>query len=228
MKNEAESATTPLTSPVRRNWVWLFFQSLAHLAFALWFRLRARGFENIPKEGGALFLINHQSFLDPLVVGEQLRRPVSFVARDSLFRVPVVGWILRNTYVIPISREAASSTTIKEAVRRMHHGFLVGIFPEGTRSVDGTIGEMKPGFLALVRRGDVPVIPVGVSGSARALPRNAWFVRPRKIRVVYGKPFAADEVRELTKRGREHEFINLVRTRVDACRLEAENWIRNG
>jgi 1-acyl-sn-glycerol-3-phosphate acyltransferase len=229
MKNETDAdLTKPLPSPVRRNWVWFSLQMLAKVVFGLYFRLRMRGQEKLPAHGGALLLINHQSFLDPLVVGTPLTRPVSYVARDSLFRVPVVGWILRNTYVFPISREAASSSSIKEAVRRMHHGFLVGIFPEGTRSVDGTLGEMKPGFMALVRRGDVPVLPVGVGGSGRAFPRNTWIVRPKTVRVVIGDPFTEDEIRELSTRGREEEFIALVRERIDRCRLEAEAWIRDG
>jgi 1-acyl-sn-glycerol-3-phosphate acyltransferase len=229
MTNDADTnLSRPLPSPTRRNWLWYSLQMLAHLAFCLWFRLRSRGAEKLPARGGALLLINHQSFLDPLVVGEQLTRPVSYVARDSLFRVPVVGWILRNTYVFPISREAASSSTIKDAVRRMQHGFFVGIFPEGTRSIDGTLGEMKPGFLALVRRGGVPVYPVGISGSGRAFPRDTWIVRPRTIRVVFGEPFTDVEIRELTKRGRENEFIALVRERIDRCRLEAEDWIAQG
>ncbi len=68
---------------------------------------------------------------------------------------------------MPISREAAGTESLRESIRRMEHGFLVGIFPEGTRSDDGALGELKPGFLALVRRAGVPVIPVGVAGPMR-------------------------------------------------------------
>ena len=66
---------------------------------------------------------------------------MTFLARDTLFPVPFVGWVLRNTYVMPIRRDAATTETLRESIRRVEHGFYVGIFPEGTRSQDGSIGE---------------------------------------------------------------------------------------
>ncbi|MDB5335676.1 MAG: phospholipid/glycerol acyltransferase, partial [Planctomycetaceae bacterium] len=80
----------------------------ARVFFALWLRYRARGLEHIPATGGGLVLANHLSFLDPLMIGLPLNRPISYLARDSLFRVPAIGWLLRRTYVKPISRENAS------------------------------------------------------------------------------------------------------------------------
>src|SRR5205809_1013122 len=89
------------TDPERRNWVWWSFQVVLRLFFAVWLRYRARGHQQLAGCGGMLLVINHQSFLDPLLVALPLTRPVSFLARVSLFRVPVVGWVLRNTYVFP-------------------------------------------------------------------------------------------------------------------------------
>jgi 1-acyl-sn-glycerol-3-phosphate acyltransferase len=169
-------------------------------------------------------VINHQSFLDPLIVGLPLRRPISYLARDSLFRVPVIGWILRNTYVKPINREAASSTAIRGTLDRLEQGFLCGIFPEGTRSRDGRVGDFKPGFVALARRSNVPVYPIGVAGANEALGRGAWFLSPRRVCVVFGEPIPAEMVKELTQKGREDEFVALVRERVIACHEEAEAW----
>ena len=97
------------TQPERRNWVWFSFQIAMRLVYSLLFRFRARGHEKITHRGGMLLVINHQSFLDPTLVGVPLRRPVSYLARDNLFRVPLIGWVLRHTYTLPINRESAGT-----------------------------------------------------------------------------------------------------------------------
>lgn len=198
-------------------------QLLASNIFGFWLRMRTRGFENLPKDGGALLLINHQSYLDPLLVGMPLRRPVSYLARDSLFRVPVVGWVLRNTYVMPINREAASTASLREAIRRLQHGFYVGIFPEGTRTLDGSVGPFKPGFLALLRRADVPVIPVGIAGAFEAMPRGTPLPRPGKIRIVFGPPLSRETLASFPKSD-ETGLLEYVRGKVIACQKDASEW----
>jgi 1-acyl-sn-glycerol-3-phosphate acyltransferase len=160
------------------------------------------------------------------LVGAPLSRPVSYLGRDSLFPVPIIGWILRSTYVMPISRTATTTGPIKEAVRRMRHGFYVGIFPEGTRTRDGRMGVVKPGFIALVRRANVPVYPVGIAGAYRAFPRGTLAIRRRRVRVVFGEPFSAEELEELCRRGREEDMAALAKERIAACQEEAEAWCR--
>lgn len=206
----------PLPDPVRRNWIWFIAQQIAQFFFTIWFQMRSFGMENLPPSG-ALLLINHQSFLDPLMVGLPLPRPVSYVARDNLFRVPFLGWLLRRTYVIPISRERGGTESLRESIRRLEHGFLVGVFPEGTRSLDGKLRDMKPGFVSLVRRAKVPVIPVGVAGAYESLPRDAKFPRPGKIRVVYGKPMDPVRLAELSQPGREAELLAWTRESIQVC-----------
>jgi 1-acyl-sn-glycerol-3-phosphate acyltransferase len=214
-----------LPDPASRNAVWRTIQFVMQIVFCFWLRYRARGIDRLPAEGGALLLINHQSYLDPLLVGLPLRRPVSYLARDSLFRVPVIGWVLRNTYVMPINREAASTASLREGIRRLRHGFYVGIFPEGTRSSSGTMGELKPGFLALVRRANVPVYPVGIAGAFQALPRGAWFLRPVKVCVVFGDALTREELEALDKAS-QPEALSLIRRRILACQEAAESLRR--
>jgi 1-acyl-sn-glycerol-3-phosphate acyltransferase len=213
--------------PTKRNRHWLFFQFLMQLVFAVVLRFRARGLEHVPKTGGGLVLINHQSSLDPLLAGVALARPISYVARDSLFSLPMIGWVLRNTYVLPINREAASSRLIKAMVRRLDHGFLVGMFPEGTRSRDGEVGEIKPGFIAMIRRSNVPIYPVGIAGARDAMPRGVLIPRFRPVRVVYGEPLSPEEIKPYLGHGREQELVALVRERIVACQQEAESWRQN-
>ena len=196
----------------------------ARIFFALWLRYRARGLEHIPAAGGGLVLANHQSYLDPLLVGLPLSRPISFLARDNLFRIPVIGLILKNTYVKPINRENASTASIRETVQRAEQGFLCGIFPEGTRSESNEMGEFKPGFIALARRLELPIYPVGIAGTHLALGRGSCLLKPYRVRVVFGPPILPAEIAELKVRGREQELVNFVRQRVLACQQEAEAW----
>jgi 1-acyl-sn-glycerol-3-phosphate acyltransferase len=191
--------------------------------FVFWLDYRARGHDGLPA-GGALVLANHESFLDPFLIGLPYQRVISYLARHNLFSVPFVGFMLRNTYVMPINRDSASTASIREATRRMQHGFLVGIFPEGTRSDDGQLGELKPGFIALLRHGKVPVVPVGVSGAGRALPRGGKYLRRGRIRVVYGRPIEWPELEPLTWRGREGELLSFIRQRMLEVCGEAAEW----
>jgi 1-acyl-sn-glycerol-3-phosphate acyltransferase len=219
-----ETANSTLPHPTRPNILWAGCRFFLRLFFVFWLRYRVRGLDRVPVEGGGLLLINHQSMLDPFLVGAPFERPVTYIARDSLFRIPVVGWILRHTYVMPIKRESAGTQSLRESVRRMKHGFLVGIFPEGTRTNDGSVGPMKPGFVALIRRSKLPVVPVGIAGAHESLPRSAWFPRPRRVCLVFGEPLTHDDLEQYTKRGREQELVELVRQKVIACQQEAEEW----
>jgi 1-acyl-sn-glycerol-3-phosphate acyltransferase len=207
--------------------IWRFFQFILQIFFCFWLGYRSRGHKQLDDADGGLVLANHQSFLDPLLVGLPLHRPISYLARDSLFRVPVIGWILRNTYVMPISREAAATATMRETIRRMQHGFLVGLFPEGTRTETGAMGPLKPGFVALIRRAKVPVYPVGVAGAFQALGRKSWFLRPTRVRVVVGKPISVEELEQFAGRDQDNALIELVRSRISECFSEAEAWRTN-
>ena len=182
--------------------------------------------ERLPATGGGLLLGNHSSFIDPLAVGLPLRRPVSFLARNTLFQVPVVGWILRHTYVMPLSRDTGGAAGIRETLRRLEEGYLVGIFPEGTRSADGTLGTFKPGFAALVRRTDLPIYPVGIAGAHRALGRGSIFLKPHRVCIVFGEPFAKEAIESLRQRGREADLVEAVRAGIAACQREAEEWLK--
>ena len=187
--------TESLQHPTRRNPVWMTLQYILRITTLFMFRLRVRGKHNIPKHGGGLVLINHQSFLDPLFLGT-LGRPYSFLARDTLFPIPFVGWVLRNTYVMPINRDAASTTSIRQALKRMEDGFTVGIFPEGTRSEKGDVREFKPGFISFIRRSKLPVYPIGIAGAHLAMPRRKG-LRCRPVRIVIGEPLCPEKLAEL-------------------------------
>tara|TARA_Y100000588_G_scaffold384219_1_gene475052 strand:+ start:178 stop:894 length:717 start_codon:yes stop_codon:yes gene_type:complete len=221
--NDSPDTTRSLPDPFRRNIVWSICQIVLRWFFGLLLGFRTRGLENLPSDSGALLLVNHQSNFDPLLVGVPLSRPVSFVARSTLFVIPIVGWILRRTYVVPIDREAARGGVIREMVARLDHGFLVGMFPEGTRTSDGEIGEFKPGFISLVRRSRRPIVAVGIAGAFESYPRGG-LPRPGRVRLVIGKPWQPEEYAEYCERGREAELVAAVRQRVQDCVDEATAW----
>jgi 1-acyl-sn-glycerol-3-phosphate acyltransferase len=221
-------APTRTESPLVRGPLWVSLQVVIQALFCFWLGYRATGHKRLATENGALILANHQSFLDPLVVGLPLRRPISFLARDSLFRAPLVGWILKNTYVMPINQQATSTVSLRDTIRRLHEGWLVGIFPEGTRSPDGTLGQMKPGFAAVVRRAKMPVYPVGISGAHQALPLGGWFIKPCRVRVVFGEPLTVEELEKYSHRDQEAELVELVRMRIAACCAAADSWRQTG
>lgn len=189
-----DTDTTPVRSP--RNLVWLMLHCLLYLPLRVWCRTRVVGRENLSSDHGGILLINHQSYLDPLFVAVRLTRAVSYLARDSLFKIPFIGWVCRNTYVIPISRTAFRGGSIRAALDRLQQGFLVSIYPEGTRSL-GAPKTFRPGFLSLVRRADVPVYPVAIVGADKVMPKGAWFIRPAKVTVVYGKPLSDEDLEKL-------------------------------
>ncbi|WP_373651457.1 lysophospholipid acyltransferase family protein [Schlesneria sp. DSM 10557] len=224
----AASSEIPLPSPYVRGPLWFTLQMILQNFFCFWLGYRATGYHALEKESGALILANHQSFLDPLLVGLPLHRPISFLARETLFKVPVVGFILRKTHVMAINQEAPSSTSLRETVRALHHGFLVGIFPEGTRTHDGNLNEFKPGFAAVIRRAKRPIYPVGIAGAYQALPIKSWFIKPTRVRVVFGKPITVEELEPFTQRGQDAALVALVRERITACCEAAEGWRKTG
>lgn len=208
----------------RRNLTWILFQWILQAFFAVWLRYQSRGKEHLPEQGGGLLVTNHQSFLDPLLICLPMKRPVSFMARDSLFRIPILGPFMRYEFVIPISRRSTSSQSLRAAIQNIEDGNFVGIFPEGTRTTDGAVQKFKPGFLALLKRADCAIYPIGIAGAFRALPRGAYFLRPRSVRVVYGKPISAKLIKEYYAKGAEKELLELTNQRVTECQQQAEDW----
>jgi 1-acyl-sn-glycerol-3-phosphate acyltransferase len=159
---------------------------LARLVGVLVFGLRVAGREHWPTEGGGLVCANHQSFFDPPLVGLTCDRRMNYLARDSLFRVPGLKQLIAFLDAIPIDREGGGLAGLKETLKRLKAGELVLIFPEGTRTHDGEVGSLKPGFIAVARRSKVPLVPVGIDGAYQAWPRTSKFPRLSRLAVVIG------------------------------------------
>ncbi len=151
-------------------------------------RLEAQGVNNIPKEGGVLFLSNHVSFLDPVIVGSAANREIHYMARSNAFDIPGLGKLIAVFNAYPVNRGAPDLGALRKTISLLKDGNAVLIFPEGTRSVDGTLGKARDGACFIAHRAGVPTIPVFHSGAERVLPRNSKRLRRAKLTVTFGEP----------------------------------------
>ena len=160
----------------------------ARLLFHTLLPTRACGLEHVPIEGGAILAPNHMSFLDPPLVGSLIRRPIYFLARSSLMKGGLSRRWMSSINAIPLEREGIGVGAIRRVVALVQKGELAVIFPEGTRQPEGQLGEGAGGVGLLVARCGVPVIPVRIRGTGRALPRGRLLPRPTRIDVRFGPP----------------------------------------
>ncbi|GBL43555.1 1-acyl-sn-glycerol-3-phosphate acyltransferase 1, chloroplastic [Verrucomicrobiota bacterium] len=155
--------------------------------------LEVNGWETIPA-GACLFASNHQSMVDPPLIGSCLPREISFVARRTLFDNPIFGFIIRACNSIPLDRGQADVGAIRAALAALAAGRGLLIFPEGTRSADGVIAEAKAGAGLLACKSGVPVVPIHIRGARDVLPRGALFpLGAARVRVRFGRPLAPAE-----------------------------------
>jgi len=154
-----------------------------------------KGRENIPREGGVIIAANHISYIDPPLIGAVLPRRATFMARKGLFEIPGLRWAMKQT-AIPVDRQRTRPSTIKEAVRRLKKGEVVALFPEGRRSETGELLEGKRGIGMLVSLSGVPVVPALITGSDRALPVDARWLKRARITVVFDKPIYYTSIHE--------------------------------
>ncbi len=186
------------------------------LAVRVIFRLRTCGRKNVPARGPVVLLSNHQSHLDPPLVGCFTKRPLSIMARDTLF-TGLVGWLVRSYDAIPIDRDGSGLGGIRATLKCLKNGSAVLLFPEGTRSEDGQLQPLKPGFCSLVRRSHATVVPMAIAGAYQAWPRTARFPRPHPIAVVWGAPLAPDDIAKLS----DAELVATITERIADCFAQA-------
>ncbi len=149
-------------------------------------RWKIEGKENMPPGGGVIVASNHVSYLDPVVVGCTFDRRVSYLAKEELFKTPVLGWIVRQLGAFPVKRGSGDRGAIRESLKLLTEGHAFGIFPEGTRSKTGLLQDGKPGAAMLAVKAKVPILPIGLKGTKKC----------RKIRVKVGKPMYFPELWE--------------------------------
>ena len=170
------------------------------------YRVKVRGLEHIPEHGPALIVCNHVSFMDPLVIGGSVRRPVRFVMDHNIFKIPVLSFIFRTAGAIPIAPAREDPEALQNAFDRVDaelaNGEIVCIFPEGKLTRDGELNEFKRGVEKILERRPVPVVPMALrglwgsffsrrdgKGPMTKLPRRFW----SRIEVVVTAPVPGDD-----------------------------------
>ncbi|MBS0189633.1 MAG: lysophospholipid acyltransferase family protein [Phycisphaerales bacterium] len=200
-------------------------QAFCALVFILAYRVRVRGARNVPPRGPVLLASNHQSFLDPPLVGSFVRpRHLSFVARVGLFQFGPFGWLISALNSVPINDEAGDAGAIREILKRLGAGHAVLIFPEGSRTTDGGQKSFKRGVALLVKRAKCPVVPVAVEGcfDAWGPGRKLPSLIGHRVAVTYGRPIPYDE---LMKDGAQGALDRIARE-VDRLRLQTRSDMR--
>jgi len=186
------------------------------------YRRRRRGLENVPKHGGVLLVANHQSFFDPPLIGCSLStRDTDFLARGGLFDFKPFAWFITSLNSTPIKQGAGDAGAMKEIIKRLNEKKAVLVFPEGSRTDDGTIQPFARGISVLLKRANCVVVPVGIAGVYDLWPRHRKLPRlfTRPIAVVYGEPL---ETKDLLEHGPD-AAIEILQSRVEALAAQAES-----
>jgi len=178
----------------------------SHRISSLWSRLLCRwngidvqveGLEHVQRNRAQVFVANHQGYFDIFTLSGYLPVQLCWMAKASLFRIPFVGWAMRAADYIPVVRTDRKNAyqAFLSAIEKLKQGYSIVIFPEGTRSEDGRIGEFKKGGTLLALRSGAPVVPVTLVGTGRIMQKGSGVVRPGRVRLVVSPPIESDALR---------------------------------
>jgi 1-acyl-sn-glycerol-3-phosphate acyltransferase len=176
-----------------RRFYYRFWWWVVRFLLLLLYRIRVHEERYVPMTGGAMLLANHQSHFDPPAIGSVVHRHLNFLARKTLFTWPL-SWHIGMLDAIPLDQEGIGLSGIKETLKRLRNGEAIVIFPEGSRSWDGEMQPLMPGFCAIARRCRVPMIPVGIAGAYEAWRRGTPFPKlTGVIHIQFGPPLMPAE-----------------------------------
>ncbi|PSN16738.1 1-acyl-sn-glycerol-3-phosphate acyltransferase [filamentous cyanobacterium CCT1] len=174
--------------PVNLLWYHLFKWSVVSPMLGLYFRGRVYGADQVPKAGPLIVVANHASDFDPPLLSAAVRRPVSYMAKEELFKVPVLNQAIRLYGAYPVKRGSADRSAIREALKQLEQGWAVGIFLQGTRTPDGRVSEPKIGAALIAAKAHAPLLPVSLWGTQRIFKKGAAIPRPVPLTIRIGTP----------------------------------------
>ncbi len=171
---------------------WLYDAAKLSLSvfFRLW-RMRAFGAENVPPTGPVIVACNHISYFDPPLLGTACPRRIRYMAKRELFKIPILGPLITGFGAYPVDRGGTPMAAVRRSVEVLRRGEVIGIFPEGTRNLDGTV-EAREGVALLASLGKAAVVPAAVVGTREA-------ARFRRFDVIFGPPLRLPADRKATR-----------------------------
>jgi 1-acyl-sn-glycerol-3-phosphate acyltransferase len=175
--------------------VWTF----SRFAYRFYFGWRVFNRERVPLTGPVILAANHASFLDPPLVGSGVKRAIFYLARESLFEVPGLNWLLPRINAVPVDRDGGGAKGLKAILDRLLAGEGIVLFPEGTRTRDGQLQPARSGIGLTVIKSGAPVVPVRLFGTREAYGRHMRIPLPRRVMVKYGRRMDFLELREEAK-----------------------------
>lgn len=176
-----------------------FAKSLIYLFTLIFFRIKVYGAESIPDQGACILCFNHRSLLDPPVTGVYIKRSLVFMAKEELFKIPLMGFILKNLNVIPVRRGTGDVAAIKASINALKEGKVMVIYPEGTRSKSGDLQSAKPGVALIATKAKAPVIPIGVTGQYGFMKKLSIKIgNPIHLEPYYDRKLQMEELHEIS------------------------------
>jgi 1-acyl-sn-glycerol-3-phosphate acyltransferase len=222
--NAATIATSQVSAGVFVKERGLWFYELAGIVarFLIWLlgRLELSGVENVPRSGPVILAANHLSMADPVIVAAVLPRATVFMAKDDLREIPGMPRVIEHFGSFTVRRGAVDRDAIRRAIEVLEQGRSLGVFPEGTRSRSGAIGEPHAGVGMLALRTGAPVVPIGISGTDEVRPTKLLWRRPRIV-VRVGKPISSERTSGAL-RGAAHEYAEHVMEAIAALLPEKQ------
>jgi 1-acyl-sn-glycerol-3-phosphate acyltransferase len=167
-----DSATDPRW---KKPWYDSWFAAFATF-FTTAFSLRTEGSQHVPERGAVLLLANHQSYIDPILIGLAARRHLSYLARSTLFVNPYFTWFIKSFNAVPVNQEGFARDGLQATIDLLRQGRGVTVFPEGERTLHGKMNPLRPGVHLILRKSPCQILPVGIAGAYAAWPR--WRTYP--------------------------------------------------
>lgn len=171
------------------------------------YRFQIIGKQNVPKTGPVIIASNHMSYLDPIMIAFVAGpRPVNFMGKASLLKIPGFGRILRGLHTFPVNRGMADKGAIVQSLKILASGEILLIFPEGSRQKTGKLGKPFPGVSAIALKTGTPIVPVGIIGTDKVKPNGSKLLRFPKLKAIIGEPIPVEKAAAADRKEKEAEL----------------------
>mgnify|MGYP001335630758 CR=1 FL=1 len=180
---------------------YVFVKYAARIAFSLYFRLFVRNAKALPKSGPVIVSPIHRSNLDVPMMGALFQRKLHYLGKGSLMTNRLAAWFLLGCGIIPLDRDSvADKLALDASLKALREGKALAVFPEGERKSGPKVLPILDGAVWLSAKANAPILPVGIGGSERSMPKGSYIPKPRKIVIIYGDPIPAPQPKEGAKR----------------------------